>query len=427
VTRRVPVRLRLTLAFTVAIGLVLAATALFLYLRLRTELDGKIDARLNSRMESVAAKLEGAPASLARAREVAREEETTGFVQILVPGAGTVVGSRGGLDGGPILEISDLARIAEDGGTYDLQADEPLLGSVRVLPETVRASPGRYIVAVGETLNDRNETLDNVRTLLVVGGPAALLLAGLIGWVVIGAALRPVDRMLARLEQGLERERTFVADASHELRTPLTMLKVELELMRRERPTGADLDEALAGAIGDADRLTALSEDLLALARADRDAASAEREAVDPRELLDAVAARYPGGRVAVGEVATSGTPTIDADRVGLERALANLVDNALRYGAPPVTLSATVDAERAELHVTDAGPGFPADFLPTAFERFSQAASDKGGEGTGLGLAIVAAIAASHGGTAGAANASGGGADVWIRIPARPGRAAGA
>jgi two-component system, OmpR family, sensor kinase len=417
---RLPVRLKLTLAFAIAIAVVLTATALFLYLRLRTELDNRIDQSLEARLALVTNRLQngsGGPRALTRA--VARGEEGSGFVQIVLPGSRTVVGAREGLGDEPVLERADLRRLAAAGGTYDLQSGQPELGPVRVVAAPVAVGAQRYIVAVGATLEERNEALANVRALLLIGGPVALILAALAGWVVVGAALRPVDRMLVRLEQGLQRERTFVADASHELRTPLTQLKMELELLRQERPRGEEFDAAITAAIGDTDRLSQLSEDLLVLARADRDRLSVNRSEVEVGELFAAVAARYPGGQVEVeaGE-GSEAPPTIDADRSRLERALGNLVDNALAHGAPPVRLRAVRRPGTVELHVTDAGGGFPAGFIPQAFDRFTQASPGDGGSGTGLGLAIVRSIADAHGGTAGAGSRDGG-ADVWLALPA--------
>jgi two-component system OmpR family sensor kinase len=415
---RLPVRLKLTLAFTIAIAAVLTATALFLYLRLRTELDNRIDQSLEARLELVSNRLQngnGGPRALTRA--VVRGEEGTGFVQIVLPGSRTVVGAREGLGDEPVLDRPDLRRLAEDGGTYDLQSGQPELGAIRVVAAPVAVGAHHYIVAVGATLEERNEALSNVRTLLLIGGPVALILAALTGWIVVGAALRPVDRMLVRLEEGLRRERTFVADASHELRTPLTMLKMELELMRQERPEGDEFDAALEAAIGDTDRLATLSEDLLVLARADRDRLPVNRAEVDVGELLAAVAARYPAEKVAVAEGGAKAV-TIGADRARLEQALGNLVDNALAHGAPPVRLSAVRREGAVELHVADAGKGFPPDFLPQAFDRFSQASPGDGGSGTGIGLAIVRAIAEAHGGTAAVGNRDGG-ADVWLTLPA--------
>jgi signal transduction histidine kinase len=106
------------------------------------------------------------------------------------------------------------------------------------------------------------------------------------------------------------------------------------------------------------------------------------------------------------------------ADRLRVEQAVTNLVENAIRHGAGPIVLRAVPADGLVELHVEDSGPGFAAGFLPRAFERFSRAESGRTGAGQGFGLAIVEAIAAAHGGRAGAVNRPGGGADVWIALP---------
>jgi signal transduction histidine kinase len=220
--------------------------------------------------------------------------------------------------------------------------------------------------------------------------------------------------MLARLEAGQARERSFVADASHELRSPLAMLTTELELIARDRPTGEELDGALSSAIAEADRLAGLTGDLLVVAQSESDRIPIARETVRVADLLAAVGRRYPG--VLVEEV-----PGLDleADPRRLEQALGNLVENAFNHGAGPVRISALLHGEQVELHVRDSGPGFPSEFLGRAFERFARADGARGSGGTGLGLAIVAAIAAGHGGSAHAVNRPGCGADVWIAVPA--------
>lgn len=111
----------------------------------------------------------------------------------------------------------------------------------------------------------------------------------------------------------------------------------------------------------------------------------------------------------------------VEGDRLRLEQALTGMVDNALRYGGGAVRLWARRNGDHVELHVSDHGPGFPDEFIGRAFERFSRADAARARGGTGLGLAIVETIARAHGGRAGAANDPGGGADVWIEVPATP------
>jgi signal transduction histidine kinase len=110
--------------------------------------------------------------------------------------------------------------------------------------------------------------------------------------------------------------------------------------------------------------------------------------------------------------------PDYLADQLRVDQALMNLVENAMRHGEGEVVLSAEARDGAVELHVRDEGPGFPADLLPSAFERFTRGDPARTRGGAGLGLSIVAAIAAAHGGSASALNRPDGGADVWIALP---------
>jgi signal transduction histidine kinase len=222
--------------------------------------------------------------------------------------------------------------------------------------------------------------------------------------------------MLARIEDGLERERRFVSDASHELRTPLALLETELELALRHGATKDELEDAIRSAASEADRLARIADDLLLLARSEQDRLPLRLEPTDVADVLDTVAGRFaPRARVSV-DVGDGLVVTVD--RLRLEQALGNLVDNALRHGAGSVALSAAARNGSVELHVVDEGPGFPTDFLGRAFERFSRADEARAGGGSGLGLAIVATVARAHGGSAHATNRAGGGADVWLALP---------
>jgi two-component system, OmpR family, sensor kinase len=176
------------------------------------------------------------------------------------------------------------------------------------------------------------------------------------------------------------------------------------------------------------DRLTRLAEDLLVLARADERRLPLRRSSVSAKDLLDTVARRYAGRAASEGrrlEVAASGRERIHGDRIRLEQALGNLVDNALRHGAGTVRLEAGRDDGHVELRVTDHGAGFPGDLLPRAFDRFARADEARGGSASGLGLAIVDAIAVAHGGMSRATNDAGGGAVVSLILPADEGAAA--
>jgi signal transduction histidine kinase len=301
------------------------------------------------------------------------------------------------------------------------------------------------------------EALDSLGTLLLVGGPAALLLASLAGYVAAGSALRPVEEMrqraaeisarrlgerlpvppandelrrlgqtlnemLARIETTLERERRFVDDASHELRTPLALHRAELELALRHGGGEAELRAAVASGLEEVNRLARLAEDLLVVAREGERGPEIEAEPVRAGDLLEAVAKRFraradaEGRAIAVDEEGAD--LRVAGDRRRLERALTAIVDNAFRHGEGDVRLWAVLLDGSVELHVGDEGGGFTPDFLPRAFERFSRADTARGRGGSGLGLAIARSIAQAHGGRAGAAEGQSGGADVWVEVP---------
>ena len=183
--------------------------------------------------------------------------------------------------------------------------------------------------------------------------------------------------MLARLESALERERRFVADASHELRTPLAMLRAELDLALRRERTREELDRAVRSAAEETERLSRLAEDLLVLARAEAHELPVRRERVSAVELVDGIAERFrpradDAGR-AIETVVEHGL-VLDVDRLRAEQAVGNLLDNALRHGQGQIVVEARRGAnDTVELHVRDAGPGFPPEFADRAFEPFSR------------------------------------------------------
>jgi signal transduction histidine kinase len=434
-------------------ALVLAATGLFLYLRLRSDLDHTLTQGLRSRAGDVSALVQQSDTGLRDAAHSGAGGVGADFAQIL-DASGRVFDATPGLQARPVLNAAQLRIAARRTTSFDRNSTPSLPGPTRLLGTPVKAQGRNLVVVVGASLEDRDQALADLGALLLIGGPVALALAALAGYGLAAAALRPVEsmraraaaistdeldqrlplsrsrdelqrlgttlnEMLARLEAGVARERTFVADASHELRTPLAMLRTELELMARDRPAGRALDGAVASAIAETDRLTRLTEDLLVLARADRGRLPVRAEVVAVADLLAGATSRYTSEEVDGDARIEPPGLRVRVDRARIEQALSNLIDNALRHGRGPVGLGAVLRGGFAELHVTDNGEGFPAGFLATAFERFTRGAPGRTERGAGLGLAIVQAIADSHGGRAGAVNLSGGGADVWIAIPA--------
>jgi two-component system OmpR family sensor kinase len=449
--RRLPIRLRLTIAFAGVLAAVLGAAGVILYTELRRDLDDTIDRQLRQRSADFAVLLgdERDPRAVPAGggEPLAQVYEPTGR---LIASTRQVAAARLAL----VSEVRQSGR-----ASVLVERRSSPAGDVRVLVRGARSAAGRPVVAaVGNSLANRDAALDRLRTLLLLVGPLALLLASYAGYQVAGAALRPVERMrrraeqitehdaaerlpvpstgdeiealgrtlnemLERLDAALARERRLLSDASHELRTPLTVLRTGIQVaLRRER----DVDElraALESADREAGRVTRIAEDLLVLARADQGRLPLRREPLEADELLDAAgrragpAAEAAGRELRVESDAAGSALLADRDRAG--QALDNLIANALAHGRGEVRLVARGAGERVELHVIDEGPGFPEHLQAHAFERFSQGDEGHSGEGSGLGLAIVAAIARAHGGDVGARNLPAGGADVWITLPA--------
>lgn len=455
---RVPIRLRLTAGFTLVMAIVLLATGGFVYLRLASALDGTVDSGLRSRAQDVASLVQQSDSGLREASSAGTLEPGESYAQVLTP-AGGVVDTTPQLGSAPLLDRGQLERAARRALLLEVGPVGATDNASRLLALPVVAQERRLIVVVGTSLESRDEALASLRTQLLIGGPSALLLAALAGYGLAAAALRPVaamrrraasmsgsrpaerlplpkahdeirelgdtlNDMLARIETTIRRERRFIADASHEIRTPLSLLRTELELARWPQRTREQLERALQSASEEADRLSQLAEDLLVLARSDDGNLPVQHRPLRTHALLADAALRFEKRAEAAGRtiVADGHDLPLVGDRLRLEQALGNLIDNALRYGAGTVRLSAEPDGDQVRLHVYDDGTGFGEEFLPRAFERFTRADEARGRGGTGLGLAIVDVIARAHGGSSGAVNRQPHGADVWISLPS-PGR----
>jgi len=345
----------------------------------------------------------------------------------------------------------------EDGFTADtrLADGQPL----RILARGVDAQNGHFVIVIGASLKARAQSLSDLKELLWEGGLIGLLFASLTGYGLATAALRPIEQMrrraagitigdldrrlpvpaahdevgrlgatlndmLDRLETAIDKERDFIADASHELRTPLALLRTEIDLALRGNKTADDLDRALRSAGDEVERLSRLADALLLFARLDRGALALSLEELDLVATVGFVRTRTESRALRLGREVAIDVPTgmrLTADRLRLEQALDNLIDNALRYGSGTVRISAAVEPHATMIEVSDEGQGFPEEFIPRAFERFSRAETGAGMGGSGVGLAIVAAVARAHGGSAGVTNLTGGGACVWLRLPQPP------
>jgi signal transduction histidine kinase len=459
----VPLRLRVVAVFTAAATIAFVGLGLFVYYRVEATLHDQARVALDAQMDALA--------DLPESGRRAAIEAMTGefFAQVLTPD-GTLVASSPQLSGpvatgdlpvpapgegpgediGEDVEVKRPVRLVEDEGE---EGDE---GEAAIL---LLRRDGDQVLLVGTSREDLDDALWGVRTQLLIGGPLALLLASAAGYLAAGTALRPMERMrrhaeavsahsagerlplpaahdeirrlgltlnqmLDRLDTGLQRERRFVAEASHELRTPLALLKLEIDLaLAQPRPTD-ELVAALRSAGEEVDRLTRLSDDLLLLASAQDGRSLQDQTDVDVRSLLKTSAARYSARAGQEGRrivVRCDGRPIVRAHAGRFERALSNLVDNAVRHGAGDIELGSGWSDGRVSIWVTDHGPGLDDELRAHVLEPFGRSPTPRSQDGRGLGLTIVQAIVAELHGTVIIENGSSdGGTVATIAVPGR-------
>jgi signal transduction histidine kinase len=325
-------------------------------------------------------------------------------------------------------------------------------GDVFITSKHVTTASGTFVVAVASPLETVRRSIDALERVLWFTIPALVAGVALLVWFLVGRSLRPVEairsevedishttmhrrvsapastdevarlahtmnRMLDRLEAAANRQRRFVSDASHELRSPVTAMRTDLEVGLRQSTT-TDWEATARRALGEADRLARLVDDLLELARLDEGATRPYND-VDLDELaaLD-VASR--NGRVPV-DVADVSAGRVRGDQRQLAQLLRNLVDNAVRHARATVAIGVRVDGDRVVLTVDDDGDGIPDADRARVFERFARLDEGRGRDegGAGLGLALVQRVATAHQGTVDVGTSALGGARFVVRLPA--------
>jgi heavy metal sensor kinase len=451
---RLPLRLRVALAFALTTAVALVGLGAFVYYQVRDTLEEQLNETVDGHLESVLA------------RPV--DERQAAVRRIGGDSFGQVLTSTGGLVATSGQVVGDLVPAAvlpdEEGEDVVLNRDVSLLDEDEQEEEPailLLRREGDLVFVVGTSREDADDALGEVGTQLLVGGPVALLLASLLGYLVAGTALGPIERMRARaasisseshgerlplpeaddevrrlgvtlnamldrLDEGMQRERRFVAEASHELRTPLALLRVELDLALSRARTNEELVAAIGSASEEVDRLTRLARDLLLLAASDEDRLALEPTRFDLALLLATVAERFaPVAQSRTVRVTGDRPLPVVADRDRLDQVVANLLDNALRHGGEEVVLAARQVDGQVVIEVTDGGAGLPTEFHERAFDRFTRGEGTRA-DGRGLGLAIVRAIVRAHGGEVTIGNRSTeSGTVVTVRIPADPGEEA--
>ena len=443
-------RTRLALVAAAAVGIAVVVASIVVFVVVHNELFGEVDRALHNRAVEIAS----GP----------QPEIENGQLHIPGPHAGVQSDfvQAVPLSGGPYVEPDAAYKLPVTEKDHEAaRGEQPLYYSnrhfqgieFRVL--TIPATP--YAVQIARPLGEVNRTLHRITLFLILIAVGGIGVAAALGLLVSRAALAPVRRltetteavtetrdlsqrieststgddelgrlatsfntMLAALEDSSRAQRQLVADASHELRTPLTSLKTNIEVLARENELAPEARAQLQRDIVEQiDEMTALIGELIELAREARPDAVVE-PARDVR--LDLVAAdaiertrrNRPGieFETDLDESIVYGAPST------IERAVANLLDNAAQWSPPGG--QGEVAVRQGELSVRDHGPGIAAEDLPYVFDRFYRSRTARGLPGSGLGLAIVKQVAESHGGSVVAERPQDGGTLMRLRLNGR-------
>lgn len=444
--RGVSIRLRLTLLYTAILALTVIAFSTLLFLtQTRTTYDSiKADlTRQASFWSDRRPPRPSEPATPSTGTSPERSPELT-FPSGALPGRWTQTRSITGTVTGRTFDLSDTSlplspqglAIVQGGNVWFETAqveDQPLLIYSQLVVSWTGAP---QIVQLAFPIAQTQGSLNSLRLMLMTGSGLAVIIAFAVGWVLAGAALRPIqgitrtaqtigahrdfsrrvqhvgpadeigrlattfDQMLAelesayrQLEEALDSQRRFVADASHELRTPLTTVRGNVELLRRDPPIEAgERAEILADTTEEVDRLIRLVSQLLVLARADA-GQMVRCEPLPLQPLLEEVCRQAkllaPSRKIVCGPI---GEAAVLGNHDALKQVLLILFDNALVHTSPEaaVELTAAVAGGWVAIRVRDTGAGIPPDVLPHVFKRFYRGQVSRSGIGAGLGLSIA-------------------------------------
>jgi two-component system sensor histidine kinase MprB len=461
----VSLRGRIAAAAALAVAVVVVVAAVAIYLGVRTELREEVDASLRDRSAEITRVAIGAPGIPPDGNRGAvpapsglpspppeRFGGPGGVAQLVMP-SGRVLRRPGGEER---LPVDERTREIAASGSGEYLTDGTVDGThLRVL---TRPFADRGAIQLARPLDEVDRQLDRVLLVLLVVGAAGVALGAALAALVARTALAPIGRFTRRteelagdadpshrieaggsdelgrlarsfnstldsLERSVEAQRQLVADASHELRTPIASLRANIQTLEHDERLPASEREALrADIVAELDELTALVADIVELARGTKPDLLADDVRLDEIVAGAADRARARADGVAI-EVSAEPT-VVRGEPERIQRAVSNLVDNALKWSPDDGTVE--IDVANGELRVRDHGPGFDEADIPHVFDRFYRAGSARALPGSGLGLAIVRQAAESHGGEAQASNAPGGGALLTVsfgpvvREPAR-------
>ena len=440
---------RVALLATLAVGVSLAFVALGAYATVRMQLQSSLDESLLSRAEKVAEA--GALSAITGTRfEVPSWALGAADVRIIfIDSSG---GSRSA-DQGPTFRLGQ-EELEVAAGVRSQTVRTVVADGVHYRVVTVQAGPDQALV-LAQSQEPQLNVLKKLGLVMTLFGAAGMIAAALAGWAVARNGLRPVRRltadveriartedltplrvegadevarlasafnqMLAALAGSRDRQRRLVADAGHELRTPLTSLRTNLDLLTQADDTGGLPPRARAELLDDVraqiEELTTLIGDLMELARDEPYTLVVDE--VDLADVVDRALARVRRRAPDVEITARTSPWWVDGDAAALERAVANLLDNAVKWSPAGGTIGIALAG--GQLVVDDAGPGIAAEDLPHVFERFYRSEESRAMPGSGLGLSIVRQVAERHSGTVSAGHSPLGGARLTMQIPGHP------
>jgi two-component system OmpR family sensor kinase len=456
---------RLSLWHMAVVALILAVTAAAADWAFSSVVRGQVDAALLALAASEADSAIHDPGPSVRVHEVAPGTGNPSFVRLdkfiqIVALDGRVVAWSANLGIARLPTPPPVLARVRSGETTFLTLEHFGEEPVRVVATPVDVRGARYGIMVAGSLDDADAVIRSARVLFLVMALAILTAVGVTGTLLARRALRPIDQivrqarrigeanlaerlpaavtqdeigrlvqtlndMLARLERSFDVQRRFTADASHELRSPLSRLRAELEVTLRRPREGAEYEEALRSCLDEVERLSRLTDELLALARLDAGEGQEPPVSAPLAPIVDEALRRLaPEAHRRGVRVVVKPLPALVA-RVApgaASVAIANLLDNAVKFSAPGAEVAVGVEAEAGDavIAVADSGPGVGDDEVPRLFERFHRGAASRSSEtpGVGLGLAISRALVERQGGRISVAPTPGGGATFTIRLP---------
>jgi two-component system sensor histidine kinase MprB len=442
----VSLRSRLALVAALAVAVAVALASVVVYAVVRDQLRDQLDERLYARADQVAR----TPLDVRPGRRdgefFLRVPEpllggAAGYLQLV-----TASGRTARADPGAVALPVDARTRAVARGDAEPFFTEAEVAKTHVRILTVPLAAG-LALQVSRPLSEVDDSLARIRNLLLAIALGGVGLAVGLGLLVARTALAPVRRlaeaievvtrtrelrrtidaggrdelsrlaasyntMLDALEASLRAQRQLVADASHELRTPLTSIRTNVEVLANARRLPkAERERLLADLVEQLAEMSTLVSELVELARDERPAAEREQIRLD-RLVEDAVERARRNGH-GVEFRLDADESTVDGVRPAIERAVANLLDNAAKWS--PDGEPVDVSVRDGEVVVRDRGPGIDDGDLPYVFDRFYRATAARGRPGSGLGLAIVRRVAESHGGSVRAEPAAGGGTRMHL------------